>query len=94
MTEHDEKVAHVRRAGQSRGHHCHWPGCEKQVAPAKWGCLPHWRRLPKRLRDLIWNTYRVGQEETQTPSRAYVAAALEVRDWFLQYECDHDPLYQ
>lgn len=77
----NEKVEHVSRAGQSRNHTCHWPGCEKQVPPAMWGCKPHWFKLPKRLRDLIWDTYEVGQEVTMTPSDAYLAAVHEVQEW-------------
>lgn len=37
--------------------------------------------LPKRLRDLIWRTYRQGQEITKNPSREYTSAAREVQDW-------------
>lgn len=77
----NEKVDHVRRARQERGHTCHWPGCETKCPPAMWGCRVHWFKLPKRLRDLIWNTYEIGQEQTMTPSREYVAAAREVQEW-------------
>lgn len=80
------KVAHVLRAKQTREHHCHWPGCEQKVAPAKWGCLPHWRRLPLALRRKIWAAYRPGQEETGSPSAAYIGAAREVREWILAKE--------
>lgn len=76
-----EKVEHVKRAQQSRGHHCHWSGCKEKVPPARWGCKDHWFRLPKNLRDRIWATYRVGQEETGTPSEAYVHVARQVQDW-------------
>jgi hypothetical protein len=77
----DEKVRHVKRSKQTRKHTCHWPGCTRQVAPALWGCLPHWRKLPKYLRDKIWITYRPGQEETLTPSKAYIEVAREVQAW-------------
>ena len=77
----EAKVKHVKAAKQSRSHGCHWPGCTKQVAPALWGCLEHWRRLPKHLRDKIWATYRINQEETLTPSSAYVRAAREAQEW-------------
>ncbi len=80
------KVAHVRRAGQTRNHTCHWPGCERQVPPAAWGCRAHWMALPKALRDKVWATYRVGQEESLTPSRAYLDVAQEVQDWIAEYE--------
>ena len=62
-------------------HTCHWPGCENEVPPAMWGCRTHWFKLPKRLRDRIWATYRPGQEITKTPSAEYLAVAHEVQDW-------------
>lgn len=81
MTTIDEKKDYVRRAKQTRLHHCHWPGCEVNVPPAKWGCMKHWMRLPKKLRDKIWATFRPGQETNWTPSREYVAVAKEVQLW-------------
>lgn len=82
-----EKVAHVRReraTGDAGNHHCHWPGCEKRVPPAMWGCTPHWYALPPRLRSLIWRTYRPGQEASKTPTRAYVEVARMVQDWIAE----------
>jgi hypothetical protein len=64
-------------------HHCHWIGCENEVPPRMWGCKEHWFRLPKVLRDLIWATYRPGQEITKNPSPEYIAAAQKVRAWIL-----------
>lgn len=64
-------------------HHCHWPDCNTPVPPKMWGCRRHWYMLPKHLRDLIWLTYRSGQEITKTPSRAYIDAANRVRNWIL-----------
>ena len=75
------KTDHVRSARQSRNHHCHWPGCETQVPPAMWGCKSHWFKLPKRLRDRIWDTYEIGQEATMSPSDEYLAVAFEVEAW-------------
>lgn len=72
------KVDHVRKAKQTREHTCHWVGCNKQVPPAMWGCSFHWYKLPLNLRNKIWRTYKVGQEETLTPSAAYLEAAKEV----------------
>lgn len=86
------KVAHVKRAkaaGEARGHGCHWPGCEKQVPPAMWGCTPHWFALPKALRDRIWAAYRRGQEDTKTPSREYVVAAQAVQAWIREQIVRH-----
>ncbi len=75
------KVAYVKSQGQTRNHHCHWLGCEKQVPPAVWGCKPHWYALPPEIRNRIWNAYRTGQEKDMRPSREYVAAAQEAQAW-------------
>lgn len=80
-----DKVAHVRRAPQVRRHHCHWPGCEKQVPPAKWGCKEHWFKLPGDLRRAIWRAYRPGQEIDQRPSAEYVEVARRVQAWILAH---------
>lgn len=76
-----EKREYVKSQGQTRKHHCHWPNCTKDVPPAMWGCKEHWFKLPKRLRDRIWATYRPGQEVTMTPSKAYLIVANEVQEW-------------
>lgn len=76
-----EKVAYVRRQGQTRDHHCHWPGCEKQVPPAMWGCKAHWFALPVRLRAQVWATYKPGQEVNGTPSAQYLEVARAVQEW-------------
>jgi len=75
------KADYVRAQPQTREHHCHWPGCGKQVPPAMWGCKQHWFRLPAGLRAKIWRTYVPGQEITMTPSADYLAAADEVQKW-------------
>lgn len=79
------KVRYVKRAGQTRDHNCHWPGCAEQVPPAMWGCKRHWYQLPKALRDKVWATYRIGQEETGAPSRAYLTVATEVQRWIREH---------
>ncbi len=74
----------VGHAGNHRPHlkhACHWPGCEKEVPPALWGCKPHWFRLPRELRNRVWATFIPGQEITKTPSEAYMAVAAEVQMW-------------
>lgn len=76
-----EKAEYVKAARMVRGHICHWPGCKKEVKPALWGCSQHWFRLPQSLRNKIWATYKPGQEETKTPSEAYLKVAREVQDW-------------
>ena len=81
-----DKVAYVKRQGQTRDHHCHWPGCPKQVPPAMWGCKTHWFKLPRALRQRIWATYVPGQEVTATPSAEYLAAATAVQQWIRDNE--------
>ena len=75
------KADYVRSQGQTRKHHCHWPGCDKQVPPAMWGCKAHWFKLPADLRAKVWATYRPGQEISKTPSAAYLHVARQVQDW-------------
>jgi hypothetical protein len=67
-------------------HTCHWPGCNKEVAPSLWGCSKHWYTLPINIRVKIWRTYMPGQEITKTPSIAYIEAAKEAQDWIKEYE--------
>ena len=86
MTTIDEKRVHVKRAGQTRGHHCHWPGCTKDVPPAMWGCKAHWFKLPKALRDKVWAAYVPGQEDRMDPSEAYLDVADEVQRWIFDHE--------
>lgn len=81
-----QKAAYVKRQGQTRSHHCHWPGCVQQVPPAMWGCNAHWYSLPRRLRNDIWRTYRPGQEVRGTPSAEYVAAAKAVQTWITAFQ--------
>ena len=81
MTSIADKADYVKHAPKSSGHTCHWPGCTKAVPPAMWGCKVHWFRLPLRLRQKIWATYRPGQEITKTPSVAYITVAKEVQEW-------------
>lgn len=86
MTSIKDKVEYVKSQGQTRSHHCHWPGCDKQVPPARWGCAKHWYVLPKRLRDRVWATFRPGQEVNFTPSREYLDVALEIQEWIKNNE--------
>lgn len=75
------KRDHVRASRQSRRHTCHWPGCTTQCPPVMWGCKKHWFKLPKFLRDKIWDAYVPGQEERLDPSSEYLDVAHEVQEW-------------
>jgi hypothetical protein len=91
MTTIGEKVEYVLAQPQTRQHHCHWPGCNNQVPPARWGCRVHWYKLPKCLQRRIWKAYRPGQEKDLTPSAEYIAVAREVQTWIAAYEqTQHD----
>lgn len=46
-----------------------------------WGCKRHWFKLPKRLRDKVWDTYKPGQEVDMSPSVEYLEVVLEVREF-------------
>lgn len=85
MSQHAEKAAYVKRQGQTRNHHCHWPTCDQNIPPAMWGCKKHWFKIPKHLRDRIWATYRPGQEVNMTPSAEYLDAADAVQKWIKEY---------
>lgn len=65
-------------------HTCHWPGCYLYVPPKMWGCRNHWYKLPKKLRDKVWENYRSGQEIDKKPSAEYLAVAKEVQEWIRQ----------
>ena len=62
-------------------HRCHWPTCNKPVPPKLWGCKDHWFKLPKRLRDRVWETYRPGQEIDKQPSDEYMEVYYEIQAW-------------
>lgn len=39
-------------------HQCMAVGCQATVQGNFLMCLPHWRQVPKRLRDDVWKAYR------------------------------------
>lgn len=78
-----QKAEYVKSQPQTRKHACHWPGCDKQVSPARWGCKTHWFRLPCALRNKVWATYRPGQEKDMSPSENYLKVAHEVQQWIV-----------
>lgn len=80
------KAAYVKAQPHALGHKCHWPGCERDVPPAMWGCRSHWFKLPARLRAAVWRAYQPGQEITKDPSPEYIAVAREVQAWIASVE--------
>ena len=80
------KANYVRQHGDhDDSHTCHWPGCDRAVPPAMWGCRTHWYRLPLDLRNRIWMTFRPGQEIDKHPSEAYLKVAKEVQEWIASH---------
>lgn len=64
-----EAVVHVFR------HTCHARGCDEPVPPRLLMCRAHWRMVPKRLKDAVWQHYRRGQEVDKRPTVSYLDAA-------------------
>jgi hypothetical protein len=60
---------------------CHWPTCDRRVPLAMWGCREHWVKLPKALRDRVWEAYEPGQEIRMDASDDYLNVAYEVEEW-------------
>jgi capsular polysaccharide biosynthesis protein len=58
-------------------HTCHAKKCLVEVPPKMFMCKRHWYRLPKRMRDKVWELYVPGQEVTKTPSPEYLAHTAE-----------------
>jgi len=56
-------------------HYCHVPGCEVEIQPRYLMCLAHWRRVPFRLKQVVWKHYQYGQEATKSPTIEYLNAA-------------------
>lgn len=53
-------------------HKCHWPDCRSEIPRSKWGCRPHWKRLPAELRAKITQLFRTAWN---------VEAENEVQQW-------------
>ena len=56
---------------------CPVPGCGDQIDPTRLMCRHDWYRVPKRLRDQVWRTWRSGQEAA---SREHQQAVLQAID--------------
>jgi hypothetical protein len=56
-------------------HHCHARGCSTPVRPELLMCYSHWRKVPPRLQQLVYSTYRPGQCDDKRPSKAWHDAA-------------------
>jgi hypothetical protein len=59
-------------------HDCNWKGCKKRVPRSMWGCIDHWSKLPRILRDKITRTWNRGRGFGTTN---YQAACHEAQAW-------------
>lgn len=58
-------------------HHCRIATCDRPAKEGQLMCWPHWRGLPRRLKDAIFETYR----NRQWPDyRANVEQAVKLID--------------
>lgn len=63
-------------------HKCAATNCQRQVPLNMLMCSGHWRQLPGRMRNTIWNEYRPGQEnDLHLVTPAYKAAVKEAVDF-------------
>jgi len=58
---------------------CVVPGCEAEIDPTRLMCRDDWYRLPKRLRDRVWATWRSGQSASSREHRQAVRTAVNYR---------------
>ena len=60
---------------EPREHTCHARGCDVPVPPEMLMCKPHWRTVPRSIQRIVWATYRSGQCDDRSPSKAWHQAA-------------------
>lgn len=58
-------------------HTCHATNCNISIPPEMFMCRNHWFKLPKLIRNKIWETYRPGQCDDWNISHEYANAARE-----------------
>jgi hypothetical protein len=55
---------------------CAAPGCGDQIDPTRLMCRRDWYRVPKRLRDQVWRTWRSGQQSSSHEHQQAVLQAI------------------
>jgi hypothetical protein len=70
-------------------HLCHAEGCSTPVPPKMLMCLPHWRMVPKPLKDAVWDAYIPGQEIRKDPTAKYLDVAQSAIDSVADKEREH-----
>ena len=56
-------------------HTCHARLCSVAVPPERLMCKRHWFKVPKKIRDAVWATYRPGQCDDKQPAAEWHRAA-------------------
>lgn len=59
-------------------HTCHARGCDAAVPPRMFMCRKHWRMIPKRMQDELWDAYVPGQEIRKDPTSEYIEVAMRL----------------
>jgi hypothetical protein len=67
-------------------HRCHARGCGIAVPPTMLMCRTHWWKVPKRVRDAVWSSYRRGQCDDGRPSAEWLEAASAAIGYVAQLE--------
>jgi hypothetical protein len=60
---------------------CRWPGCGKTVPASYWGCLVHWKLVPREIRERINAAYRASAHHPPESSPEFAQAAAEASRW-------------
>ncbi len=59
---------------------CAVPNCERDAKTGQLMCLAHWRRLPKPIRDAVWETWAEVKRNPHAYREARAAAINYHRD--------------
>lgn len=60
-------------------HHCHVEGCNNTCIPKYLMCRRHWYKVPKRIQNLVYKYYRVGQcNDMDVSVEWFIAARLAI----------------
>lgn len=70
----------------AKEHTCHAEGCKIPVNPEKLMCQKHWAMVPSMLQKEVMNHYRPGQCVDKRPSREFIIAAKNAREWVADAE--------
>jgi hypothetical protein len=57
---------------------CPVPGCHELIDPSRLMCRRDWHRVPRRLRDQVWYTWRSGQGASSRAHRASARLTIAV----------------